>query len=320
MDYLGGGRFPVLALFITMPPEDVDVNVHPAKAEVRFRDGRNVSGLIITALRQALNTAGHRASTTVADYAMGRLASASSGSASANYYKQAYYNPQPKTDYLPLRENIVQMPSAPRPPVFEEQPKHEAMDFPLGNAKTQLHGTYIISETKDSIIITDQHAAHERLVYEQYKKQIEQNRISRQPLLVPQIIRLDEKRAEIIISMAQKMREFGFEIAKFGVDEIEISQVPSILSSHSIADLLRDIADDVIEHGTDLSLLEAFEHVLETAACHNSIRAGRKLSIAEMDELLRQMEVTPHSGQCNHGRPTYVELKLTDIEKLFGRS
>ncbi len=192
-------------------------------------------------------------------------------------------------------------------------------DFPLGYAKCQLHGTYIVSETANSIIIVDQHAAHERLVYETYKKQIEGSRIAKQPLLVPEIVELDEKRLENILSIEGKFREFGFELEKFG-NGIAVTQVPSILGKHSIKNLLHDIADDIIEHGADLSLLEAFEHVLETAACHNSIRAGRKLSLEEMNELLRQMEATPFSGQCNHGRPTYVELKLTDIEALFGRS
>lgn len=326
-DFLGGGRFPVLALFIEVPYFEVDVNVHPAKAEVRFRDARLISGLLISALRHALESARHKASTTVADFAMhaiGRSQAADGRRTSGAAYQAAYYgtyNQAPKTDYLPLREQTAAQFS---PQVYDDaalaetKPQPE-IDYPLGHAKAQLHSTYIVAETKDSIIIVDQHAAHERLVYENYKQQIEQNRLQKQPLLVPDILTMDEKRLNIILSLKPRLAQFGFEVERFGTNQISISQVPALLVKHSASNLLKDIADDVIEYGADLSLMEAFEHVLETAACHNSIRAGRRLSLSEMDEMLRQMEATPHSGQCNHGRPTYVELKLTDVEKLFGR-
>lgn len=321
-DFVGGGQFPVLVLFITIPSEEVDVNVHPAKAEVRFKDSRNVTGAVINALKEAIIKTGFRASTTVADYAFNKLQQGQSAAA-PNYYKQSYYSAPysaPQTEFLPLKEatpqnftpRIVEAATAPK---FEEK-----IDYPLGHAKCQLHGTYIIAENTDSIIIIDQHAAHERLVYEQYKSQIEAANLKTQALLVPEIIQLDEKRSDIILSMTDKLRQFGFSIEKFGTNQIAVTEVPVIIAKYPAAVLFADIADDVIEHGTDLSLLEAFEHVLETAACHNSIRAGRRLSLDEMNQLLRQMEATPFSGQCNHGRPTYVELKLTDIEKLFGRS
>ncbi len=322
-DFLGGGRHPVLALFIEVPYLEVDVNVHPAKSEVRFRDSRLVSGLIISALRFAIESAGHKASTTIADFAMHAIGKnqrqevtrPNPGSA----YQAAYYgsySPAPKTDFLPLKQEATAF----SPQAYDERPQiTETIDYPLGHAKAQLHGTYIIAETADSVVIVDQHAAHERLVYENYKQQIEQNRLQKQPLLVPEIITIDEKRQNIILNLKERLAQFGFEVERFGAKQLAVSQIPALLAKHSASDLLRDIADDVIEYGADLSLLEAFEHVLETAACHNSIRAGRRLSIEEMNQMLRQMEATPHSGQCNHGRPTYVELKLTDIEKLFGR-
>jgi DNA mismatch repair protein MutL len=314
-DFVGGGRFPVLALFVTTPAREVDVNVHPAKSEVRFRDQRNVSGAIIHGLRDAIDSAGHRASTTVADFALSRISSGSS-------YKQAYYAPyapQARTNYLPLQqveqEFVPQNPISHIPNPVEEHP----LDYPLGQARCQLHNTYVIAETQNSIVIVDQHAAHERLVYEQFKGQIGAQNLQKQPLLVPEILRFDEKRLEILLAMADKFARYGFDVQQFGANEIQVGQIPALLAGYDMQDLFAKIADDIIEHGEDLSLLEAFEHVLETAACHNSIRAGRRLSIAEMNQLLRQMESTPHSGQCNHGRPTYVELKLSDVEKLFGR-
>ncbi len=324
-DFLGGGRFPVLSIFITVPAQEVDVNVHPAKSEVRFRDSRLVTGLVISALRTALESAGHRASTTVADFALRTLSRNSSGGSAATAYSASYYTPPQKSYSAYQSQGAFALKEAPPEfapaPVAEPAPViEENIDYPLGLAKCQLHGTYIVSEARASIILVDQHAAHERLVYERYKNQIEENNLRKQPLLVPEIVRLDEKRSGIILSLKEKLSQFGFEIEKFGVNEIVVSQVPSLLNGRNFSALFSDIADDVIEHGAELSLMEAFEHVLETAACHNSIRAGRRLSIDEMNQLLRQMEATPHSGQCNHGRPTYVELKLSDIEKLFGRS
>ncbi len=320
-DFLGGGRFPALALFITIPSAEVDVNVHPAKSEVRFRDGRMMSGLLISALRGAISSAGHKASTTIADFALHSMSRNNAGAA----YKNAYYN-APQTNYLPLREEAVAFTLHPTSFLREEEiieasslKEGAGEGYPLGHAKAQLHATYIIAETANSIVIVDQHAAHERLVYENYKSQIDENRLQKQPLLVPEIIRLNEKQLDIILNLKLVLSKFGFEVEKFGAGEIEVRQIPTLLTKHSASELLKDIADDIIEHGSDLSLMQAFEHVLETAACHNSIRAGRKLSIQEMDEMLRQMEATPHSGQCNHGRPTYVELKLSDVEKLFGR-
>lgn len=319
-DFLGGGRFPVLALFINVPSNEVDVNVHPAKSEVRFRDSRAVTGMLVSAIREAIGAAGHRASTTIADFAMNAIQKTNpqssmsfSRSSSQPSYQSSYYSPQTAQSNVAYESVAEESASYDTP---QDQPQD---DYPLGNAKAQLHATYIISETEDSIVIVDQHAAHERLVYEKYKRQLEEERIEKQPLLVPEVIKLDEKRFEAILSIKPELERYGFEIEKFGVDEIVVNQVPGLLGGYKIAQLISDIADDVIEHGEGLSLIESFEHILETAACHNSIRSGRRLSPQEMDEMLRQMEATPHSGQCNHGRPTYVELKLSDIEKLFGR-
>lgn len=331
-DYLGGGRFPVLALFIKVPPLDVDVNVHPAKSEVRFKDQRNVTGMLISALRAAIDSAGHQASTTVADFALRKISQNTGSSNGA--YRQSYYpssypsEPKQSTAYLPLENresDFLSQPAAQVPmgqdPAYEPQQVEEAhpLDYPLGLARCQLHNTYIVSETQNSIVIVDQHAAHERLVYERYKSQIEAENLKKQPMLVPEIIGYDEKRTSILLGQIEKFARYGFEVQKFGTTELQISQIPALLSGYNLQELFGNIADDIIEHGEDLSLIDAFEHVLETSACHNSIRAGRRLGIDEMNAMLRQMETTPHSGQCNHGRPTYVELKLEDVEKLFGR-
>jgi DNA mismatch repair protein MutL len=266
----------------------------------------------------------------VADYAVNRFAASSGGS----QYKQSYYAPYsaPQTDFLPLRDEtqVLQFPSShtPHTPHADAGSKdaassaacENAVDYPLGFAKCQLHGTYIIAENKNGFVVVDQHAAHERLTYERYKQQVETKGISRQPLLVPEVIELREKQLESVLAYIPKFAEYGFAIEKFGTNAIAVTEVPNILLNYGIKQLITDIADDIIEQGDGRSLMDAFEHVLETAACHNSIRAGRKLSTEEMNQLLRQMEATPFSGQCNHGRPTYVELKLPDIEKLFGRS
>lgn len=330
-DFLGGGRFPVLALFITLPNEEVDVNVHPAKAEVRFKDQRAITGMLISALRAAINSAGHQASTTIADFALHAIGKNNPGSGS-----YAPYQPSaPRSGYLPLQQSdssyIPQTAQSSHSAFIAEsydldpatsagcELEQDPLEHPLGNARCQLHGTYVIAEKKDSIVIIDQHAAHERLVYEDYKSQIEAENIQTQPLLMPEILAFDEKRHELLMGMKDKFTRYGFVIEQFGTNEIQVSQIPALLAKFDITKLFANIADDLIEHGTDISLMEAFEDVLETSACHNSIRAGRKLSVDEMNELLRQMERTPHSGQCNHGRPTYVELKLEDVEKLFGR-
>lgn len=325
-DFLGGGRFPVLALFINILPAEVDVNVHPAKAEVRFRDQRNVTGMLISSIRAAISDAGHQASTTIADYAMRKI---QGNAGNSRAYKQAYYAPAQTENisYLPLQQNesaYSELVSESGKMDFEiasgyATSDNNPLDYPLGQARAQLHDTYIVAETSDSIVIVDQHAAHERLVYEQYKSQIDAENLKKQPLLVPEILHFDEKRLDILLGMFDKFTRYGFDVQQFGVSEIQVGQIPAILSGYNLQDLFNNIADDVLEHGEDLSLMEAFEHVLETSACHNSIRAGRKLSIEEMNAMLRQMEQTPHSGQCNHGRPTYVELELADVEKLFGR-
>jgi DNA mismatch repair protein MutL len=318
-DFLARDRHPMVALFLDGPAEDIDVNVHPAKAEVRFRDASLVRGLIVGALRQALAAAGHRASTTVADAA---LASFRPGFARAPSYAapflprglaedaaayQAPLMPQAAPDFA--------APGArPGPDVVEE-----ATLFPLGAAVAQLHETYVVAQTADGIVIVDQHAAHERLVYERMKEAMGTTGVARQILLLPEVVELDEGAVARLTARIAELTELGLVIEAFGPGAIVVREVPALLGEIDVQGLIRDLADELAELGNALSLKEKLEEVCGTMACHGSVRAGRRLLPEEMNALLRQMEATPHSGQCNHGRPTYVELRLADIEKLFGR-
>lgn len=336
-DFLARDRYPVVALYVDLPMDFVDVNVHPAKTEVRFRDPGMVRGLIVSALRHALAAAGHRASTTVSDYALGRVQAGGAGlGVTAPFrggfgggapYAAPYQNDpalQPLIDGMSAK--VEEMPHGyhpaqqmggdyvPQPPGTYPQ---EA--YPLGMARAQLHETYIVAQTEDGIVIVDQHAAHERLVYERMKEEMKGKGVPRQTLLIPDIVDLGETDAARVLARIDELSEMGLIIEPFGTGAVAVRETPALLGEMDVQGLLRDLADDLAEYDEALSLKEKFEHVCGTMACHGSVRAGRRLTGEEMNALLRQMEATPHSGQCNHGRPTYVELKLADIERLFGR-
>jgi DNA mismatch repair protein MutL len=318
-DFLARDRHPVVALFLDIEPRDVDVNVHPAKAEVRFRDAGHVRGLIVGALSRALHEAGHRASTTVAGATLDALRPAANGGPS--------YPPMPPRGTPSLYEVARDFHGG-----FAELDGHSARIEPLGImadsnasvpplglARGQLHETYVIAQTADGIVIVDQHAAHERLVYERMKKAMALAGVERQILLIPEVVEMDEAEAERVVARATELAELGFVLEGFGSGAVVVREVPAIFGKLDIQSLVRDLADDLGEMDEALGLKERLENVCGTIACHSSVRAGRRLTADEMNALLREMEATPHSGQCNHGRPTYVELKLTDIERLFGR-
>ncbi len=309
-DFLARDRHPALALFLDCDPAFVDVNVHPAKTEVRFRDAGLVRGLIVGALKQALAGSGHRASTTVADAALDSFRSG------AAFQRQAPYPYPSANSFAVLRE--------PAPAMFEasarvEEAVPDAPNYQLGVARAQLHETYVVAQTEDGIVIVDQHAAHERLVYERMKKALANGGVTRQPLLIPEVVELDPSEVTRVTARAGELAELGLVIEAFGPDAVMVREVPAMLGKLDVKGLVRDLADEIAETGNALSLKERLEEVSGTLACHMSVRAGRRLNAEEMNALLREMEATSHSGQCNHGRPTYVELKLADIEKLFGR-
>jgi DNA mismatch repair protein MutL len=319
-DFLARDRHPMAVLYVDCPPEDVDVNVHPAKSEVRFRDSALVRGLIVGGIRRALEEAGHRASTTVAAATLQGFSAPpppawQAGPRSAGGYGVSHLAAQAVAAFAPLDAEFAR-PSARAEAVPEAT---RLRDYPLGVARAQLHGTYIVAQTADGIVIVDQHAAHERLVYERMKEALAATGIARQALLIPEMVELDQPAAERLLARSDELAELGLVIESFGPATVVVREVPALLGKTDVPGLLRDLADELAEFGAALSLKEKLESICGTMACHGSVRAGRQLNQAEMDALLRQMEATPHSGQCNHGRPTYVELKLADIERLFGR-
>jgi DNA mismatch repair protein MutL len=335
-DFLARNRHPVAALYVELPTELVDVNVHPAKTEVRFRDPGLVRGLIVGALRHALAAAGHRASTTVAGFALGV---ARPQAAPAGY--QGWGGPRPGLSPAPgVGERVlpgldawsargdgalaeIERPDLAAAAVLAVATAPEEGSFsaerPLGMARAQLHETYIVAQTADGIVIVDQHAAHERLVYERMKTAMAETGVARQALLVPEIVELDEAAADRLAARADELAELGLILEPFGAGALCVRETPALLGALDVQGLVRDLADEIVAYDEALSLKERLEEVCGTMACHGSVRSGRRLTIEEMNALLRQMEATPHSGQCNHGRPTYVELKLKDIERLFGR-
>jgi DNA mismatch repair protein MutL len=337
-DFLARDRHPLVALYLDVDPSYVDVNVHPAKAEVRFRDPALVRGLIVGGLRHVLAGAGHRAATTVASETLNNLrpgwspqaASAQGFSAwqmggwAQNAQATAQTIPgltgvsaraEPAQDWSPATyEHSPGVQEGPAPSVA-----FDPVDFPLGAARAQVHETYIVAQTRDGVVIVDQHAAHERLVYERMKVEMAEGGVSRQVLLLPEVVELDPAEAERVAARADELAALGLMVEAFGPGAILVRETPALLGETDVAGLIRDIADDLAENGQALALKERLEEVCSTMACHGSVRAGRRLNAPEMNALLRQMEATPHSGQCNHGRPTYVELKLADIERLFGR-
>jgi DNA mismatch repair protein MutL len=333
-DFLARDRHPVAALYVRLDAGLVDVNVHPAKAEVRFRDAALVRGLIVGALRHALAGAGHRASTTVAGQALsgfrpGFALGSTPPPSAAGWSGSGRWRPQPLApsyaygalaQALPGLQEISARVEEPSPEQGASSPGVvDPLDFPLGAARAQVHETYIVAQTREGVVIVDQHAAHERLVYERMKVEAANGGVARQALLLPEVVELDPAEAERVAGKADELAELGLIIEAFGPGAILVRETPAMLGEVDAAGLIRDIADDLVENGAALALKERLADVASTMACHGSVRAGRRLSAAEMNALLRQMEATPHSGQCNHGRPTYVELKLNDIEKLFGR-
>ncbi|MCC5996513.1 MAG: DNA mismatch repair endonuclease MutL [Oceanicaulis sp.] len=330
-DFLARDRHPVAALYVDLPADQVDVNVHPAKAEVRFRDPGLVRGLIVGALRHALAGAGHRASTTVAGFALGRARPEGAPAPSLPLSRSGWAN-RPSPAWEASLADTAQAPFDPGPdgagpgmgesarPAFEgASAAPDETGWPLGAARAQVHTTYVIAETADGLVIVDQHAAHERLVYERMKRQLAGTGVARQSLLVPEIVELDEAEARRVLERAGELAELGLVVEPFGAGAIAVRETPALLKRLDVQGLIRDLADELAEYDEALSLKEKLEEVVGTMACHGSVRAGRKLAVEEMNALLRDMEATPHSGQCNHGRPTYVELKLADIERLFGR-
>ena len=326
-DFLAHDRHPLLALFLDVPPETVDVNVHPAKTEVRFRDPGLVRGLIVSALKHALVAAGHRASTTVTNAAMGAFRPETGGMYFAAH--SATTIPRGVSEFaLSSQAPVAQMAALNRldnAPTARFESYQVTADgdpaehFPLGAARAQVHETYIVAQTEDGIVIVDQHAAHERLVYEDMKAAMKEDGIKRQGLLIPEVVELEEAAAQRISGRAAELSELGLMVEAFGPGAIVVRETPALLGEVDIQGLIRDLADDLAEYDEALDLKSRLAEVASTMACHGSVRAGRRLNGPEMNALLRKMEVTPHAGQCNHGRPTYVSLKLADIEKLFGR-
>jgi DNA mismatch repair protein MutL len=299
------GRFPAVVLFITCAADRVDVNVHPAKTEVRFRDSGFVRSLIVSAIKRALAASSQRPDT-----------SASRATAAAFSFHRASAAPEILAERAQLGF-AMQMPlsAAPAAPAMAEDVSH-----PLGVARAQLHGNYIVAQTATGLILVDQHAAHERIVYERLKRERAGQGIITQPLLVPQVIDLDGATLARVLSVADLLASAGLAIEAFGPGAVIVREVPAALASGDLPALLRNIADDLQELGQISAVEEKLNHLLATFACHHSVRAGRSLRLEEMNALLREMEVTPNAGQCNHGRPTFIELKLTDLERLFGRS
>ncbi len=319
-DFLHRDRHPALALFLECAPALVDVNVHPAKSEVRFRDPGQARGLIVSALRHALAEAGHRASTTVADATLGAFRP-------ENRPVAPVYQMQPRPSGVSLQRAYEA-----QQPAFQEtapaysgrvepvQPEPVAADQPLGAARAQIHENYIIAQTPDGMVIVDQHAAHERLVYEKLKTQMAENGVAAQALLIPEIVELPPERHAQILEAAPELARLGLVLEDFGGSAICVRETPAILGQVNAGAMIRDVCDELADMDQTQTLKDRIEAILSRVACHGSIRSGRIMRAEEMNALLREMEATPHSGQCNHGRPTYVELKLSDIERLFGRT
>ncbi|WP_407177022.1 DNA mismatch repair endonuclease MutL [Bradyrhizobium sp. STM 3562] len=327
-DYLPRDRHPVVALFVALDAREVDANVHPAKTEVRFRNAGLVRALIVHALKEGLAREGRR---TAANGASAAIASFRPQLAPRPGNWDWRRSPSLPTGPLPgfaaAAAPAFGEPDqagfdvgAPTADVrFEAQPPSDLLDRPLGAARTQIHETYIVSQTRDGLIVIDQHAAHERIVYEKLKSSLARNGVQRQILLIPEIVELDEATVERLLARESELASFGLAIESFGPGAVAVRETPSLLGKVDASALLRDLAEHMDEWDEALPLERKLMHVAATMACHGSVRAGRRLRPEEMNALLREMEETPNSGQCNHGRPTYVELKLSDIERLFGR-
>lgn len=314
-DMLARDRHAVLALFLEIPPEEVDVNVHPAKTEVRFRDPAFVRGFIVSGLRHALEGAGQRSAQAPAAPAMGNWQAEPIAPALGSLFAGGAVR-----EAAPAWRAYEAAPAALPAARAEEAVQAPSVSYPLGVARGQVAQTYIVAEAEDGLVIVDQHAAHERLVLERLKAAGAQAAANRsQALLIPEVVELDELDCDRVEGAASVLGEFGLVVERFGPTALLVRAVPAVLGQGNVQALVRDIADDLAQNGAALLLGERIDLVLATMACHGSVRAGRVLSVAEMNALLREMEVTPRSGQCNHGRPTWVKLALGDVEKLFGR-
>ncbi|RJL05241.1 DNA mismatch repair endonuclease MutL [Paracoccus siganidrum] len=329
MDVLASGRHPAAVLYLNCDPQQVDVNVHPAKAEVRFRDPTAARGLVVSALRHALAGAGHRASSTVGTATLAAFRAepaADTGPAHRTYqmdYRPAHPSGGAVRAALEAQAPMPQMePGFHEPPSarIEPEPQAAPQDAPLGAARAQIHENYIIAQTEDGLVIVDQHAAHERLVYERLKAQAEASGIASQALLIPEIVELSDADAARILSVAGELAQLGLVIEPFGHGAVALRETPAMLTRLDAPALIRDILDDLADQGASDRLRGRIDAVLSSMACHGSVRSGRRMNAEEMNALLREMERTPKSGQCNHGRPTWVKLRLSDIERLFGRS
>ena len=315
-DFLSRDRHPAVALFVECDPTLVDVNVHPAKSEVRFREPAMVRGLIVSGLRHALAEAGHRASTTVSSAALGAFTPEPTGQ------PRVYQMDRPRNapGYSGLAETATMFEPQPSARVEEDAPQVEAQHRPLGAARAQLHENYILSQTEDGLVIVDAHAAHERLIYEKLKAQMANTGVGAQALLIPEVISLSEGDMALLMEQNATLSQMGLSIEPFGQGAVAVQSVPALLGHVDVQRLALDIVDELSDGGTQQSLQTQLDAILSRVACHGSVRTGRRMQADEMNALLREMEATPHSGQCNHGRPTYVSLAMSDIEKLFGRT
>jgi DNA mismatch repair protein MutL len=321
-DVLPHDRHAIVVLFLDVPTQEVDVNVHPTKAEVRFRDSNAIRGLMVGTIKNALSESGFRASNTVSNQTLQSF----SGNPTYHYRPQttgvlnenthSYFAPLETTSLL-SQDMLTPLARPAEQPAFN-QPDYTL--YPLGAARCQLHKTYVVAETVDGLVIVDQHAAHERLVYETMKKGLAERGIATQKLLLPEVVELDPALAESLLARQQELMAFGLAIESFGAGSIVVRETPALLGEINVAAMIQELADNIHEFGEVLALKERIEELCGTLACHGSVRAGRTLSVSEMNALLRQMEQTPFSGQCNHGRPTYIELKRKDVERLFGRT
>jgi DNA mismatch repair protein MutL len=329
-DYLPRGRHPIVALFVTLPAPEVDVNVHPAKTEVRFRDNGLVRALLLHALKEALARAGQRAATTGGTATIAAFRPAlprrdwdwrrSPARPVTQFGGALTARNEPAAEFAETAQAVFDVGGAAAAArVDVSAPAAELLDRPLGAARAQVHETYIVAQTRDGMVIVDQHAAHERLVYERMKTALDQNGVARQILLIPEIVELDAADVDRLSARTDELARFGLVLEPFGPGAVAVRETPSLLGEIDAGALVRDLAEHMAEWDETLPLERRLLHVAATMACYGSVRAGRRLRPEEMNALLREMEATPNSGQCNHGRPTYVELKLTDIERLFGR-
>ncbi len=320
MDVLAHDRHPVLALFLEVPAELVDVNVHPAKTEVRFRDAQAVRGLIVHGIKAALEGGAGRASSTVSMAALRRFRQGGLARPSAAQYPASIPGLPGRgawgfAEAAQAAFAAVDLPSA-RAETPAPEPPH--MAYPLGAARAQLHETYVVAQTADGIVIVDQHAAHERLTYERVKRQLAEGTVQRQILLVPEVIELGPARVEALVDAADTLSQCGVVVEPFGAGAVLVREAPALIAAGQAGQMVRDLAEEFLAEGA-AATGRRLDQVCSSIACHGSVRAGRRLTVDEMNALLREMEATPLAGQCNHGRPTYVELKLADIERLFGR-